>query len=89
MVRSNDVFTSNDYENMIRITDNFFKLPTEKKFTLDKFPVRKNNKALTYPSETPSEIDVTDTTQKDNLNKILINKKGISGTTNLLNFYKG
>jgi hypothetical protein len=89
MVRSNDVFTSNDYENMIRITDNFFKLPTEKKFTLDKFPVRKNNKALTYPFGTPSEIDVTDTTQKDNLNKILINKKGISGTTNLLNFYKG
>jgi outer membrane protein OmpA-like peptidoglycan-associated protein len=89
MVRSNKVFTSNDYENMIRITDNFFKLPTEKKFTLDKFPVRKNNKALTYPSETPSEIDITDTTQKDNLNKILINKKGISGTTNLLNFYKG
>jgi hypothetical protein len=87
--KTNDVFNANDIENVISIIDNFFKLPTEKNFKLDKFPIRKNDKAITYLSDTPSEIDVTDTTQKDNLNKIFINKKDIAGVTTLLNFYKG
>jgi hypothetical protein len=89
MVQNNDIFTTNDYDNMIGIIDSLLGAPTENDFKLDKFPVRKNDKAITYPSGTPSEIDVTDTVQKDNLNKILINKKGISGVTTLLNFYKG
>jgi outer membrane protein OmpA-like peptidoglycan-associated protein len=89
IIKSNDTFTANDIENINEMLDNFFKVPTEKDFKLDKFPVRKNDKAITYPSGTPSEIDVTDTVQKDNLNKILINKKGIAGVTTLLNFYKG
>jgi hypothetical protein len=88
IIKTNDVFNANDIENIIRIIDNFFKLPTEKNFKLDKFPVRKNSKPLIYPFGTPSEIDVKDTTQKENLNKILINKKGIGGVTTLLNFYK-
>ena len=84
----NDVFSAADIENMNAIIDLFVKTPPQKVFNLDKFPIRKNDKAITYQSGTPSEIDVTDTTQKDNLNNIFINKKGISGTTNVLNFYK-
>ena len=84
-----DKFISNDdVKNMNSIVDKFIKVPTQKTFTLGKFPNRKNNKKLIYSAGTPSEIDVTDTAQKDNLNKLLINKKGISGTPNLLNFYK-
>ena len=87
-VKSNDVFNTNDLDNMNSIVDAFVKTPQEKTFTLDKFPIRKNDKSITYPAGEPSEIDITDTTQKNNLNNIFINKKGISGTTNVLNFYK-
>ena len=73
---------------MNSVVDDFIKTPKEKTFTLDKFPIRKNDKSITYPAGEPSEIDITDTTQKNNLNNIFINKKGISGTTNVLNFYK-
>ena len=82
------LITTNDINNMNTIIDAFVKIPNSKDFKLDKFPIRKNDKTITYQSGTPSEIDVTDTTQKDNLNNIFINKKGISGTTNVLNFYK-
>jgi len=88
VMKSDDVFNTNDFDNMNGIINVFLKTPKEKTFTLGKLPNRKNDKKLTYPSGEPSEIDVTDPTQKDNLNKILINKKGISGTPNLLNFYK-
>ena len=84
----NDVFSANDIENMNAIIDAFVKTPNTKDFKLDKFPIRKNDKAITYQSGTPSEIDVTDTTQKDNLNSIFINKKSISNTSTVLNFYK-
>jgi len=84
----NDVFSAADIENMNAIINLFVKTPPQKVFNLDKFPIRKNDKAITYQSGTSSEIDVKDTTQKDNLNNIFINKKGISGTTNVLNFYK-
>ena len=86
--KTNDVLNTNDFDNLNAIVDSFVKTPKQKDFKLSKFPERKNNKQLVYPSGTPSEIDVTDTTQKENLNKILINKKGIAGTTTLLNFYK-
>jgi len=89
IIKTNDVFNANDVENMSAIIDSFLKTPTEKNFNLGKFPIRKNDNTLSYDAGTPLEIDVTDTIQKENLNKILINKKGISGVTTLLNFYKG